>query len=54
MTKGDVVKAVWPDGLCATGKYAFLKQGYIILIGESGEHIVCDPNIVKFEVIKNG
>jgi hypothetical protein len=53
MKVGDLIKAKWPDGYQAVGRYTEAAQGYIILlgIGEENEKIVCDPNCVEFEVL---
>jgi len=53
MKRGDLVRATWTDGLVLTGRYVGTERGYIILKGEAGEQIVCDANIVRFEVIES-
>ena len=52
MEEGDMVMAIWSDGLCVSGKYRGFERGWIILLDKNGEKIVCDPNAVKFEKIK--
>ncbi len=51
MKTGDLIKAVWTDGLVAIGKYSEKRQGYIILLDEQNNKIVCDPNHVSFEIV---
>ena len=52
MKVGDLVKATWSDGLILEGKYLMNDKGYVILIDSNGEKIVCNPNNVRFEIIK--
>ena len=52
MAIGDLVKAVWGDGLVLIGRFYGKKQGYIILIDETNTQVPCDPNCVTFEVIE--
>ena len=47
-----MVMAIWSDGLCVSGKYRGIERGWIILLDKNGEKIVCDPNAVKFEKVK--
>ena len=51
MKVGDSVKATWKDGLVMTGIYSRNERGYIILVDDNGENIVCNPSCVVFEVI---
>lgn len=51
MKKGDLVQATWYDGLILIGRYECKKQGYVVLIDEAGEQIVCNPFYVRFEVV---
>ena len=53
MKQGDLVRATWTDGLVLTGRYVGTERGYIILKGDAGEQIVCDANIVTFEVLES-
>jgi len=48
---GDTVKAVWSDGLEIVGKYVGDEQGYVILLDENQNRIVCNTSSVTFEVI---
>ena len=52
MRKGSLIKAVWSDGLILEGRYTGMKRGFVILIDNLGQAIVCDPAHVKFEVIE--
>ena len=52
MAIGDLVKAVWGDGLVLIGRFYGKKQGYIILVDETNTQVPCDPNCVTFEVLK--
>ena len=51
MNVGDLVRATWKDGLVMVGRFEGHRRGYIILIGEEGERIVCNPDSVDFEII---
>lgn len=51
LQEGEIIKATWDDGHTAVGKYLGQKQGYIILLGDDGKDIVCNPIYVKFEKV---
>ncbi len=51
MKTNDVVRATWTDGLVVVGKYVRTERGFIILLDDSGNQIVCNPSAVEFEVI---
>jgi len=50
MTIGDDIKATWPDGLQAIGRYLKKERGFIVLATESGI-IACDSHTVLFEKV---
>ena len=52
MREGDLIKAVWSDGLVLRGRYVGVVRGFVILIDHLGKNVVCDPNHVKFEVLE--
>ena len=52
MKVGDLISAAWPDGMICVGRYDREERGYIILIGEGSEQIVCNKSLVKFEVVQ--
>ncbi|MAI59026.1 MAG: hypothetical protein CML56_08640 [Rhodobacteraceae bacterium] len=52
MKVGDLVKAVWSDGMEAMGRYKGEERGYTILTGKDGKNIVCNPSCVNFEVLE--
>lgn len=52
MREGDLIKAVWSDGLVLRGRYMGVVRGFVILVDHLGKNVVCDPNHVKFEVIE--
>jgi len=51
MKAGDIVKAVWEDGLVLIGKYLKFEKGYVILIDGVSKNIVCNYGCVRLEVI---
>ncbi len=51
MKVGDLVKAVWYDGIILIGKYQRKNHRYVILLDKEGEEIACNPFYVRFEVI---
>lgn len=52
MKVGDLVRATWQDGLVLEGRYSEKERGYIILLDEKDQKIVCNPACVKFEIVK--
>ena len=52
LKEGDIIKAIWTDGLCICGEFLYRKQGYVVLLDENGRKVVCNPSCVEFEVIK--
>jgi len=53
MKAGDRVRATWPDGLVLEGRYQATEQGYVILLDENYNKIVCNPHIVEFTVVSS-
>ncbi len=51
MQRGDKVRATWTDGLVIVGKYDRIERGYVILLDDSGKRIVCNPDVVEFELV---
>ena len=51
MKVGDKIKATWNDGLIAVGIYMQTEQGYVVLLDENKNKIICSPSCVKFEII---
>lgn len=51
---GDTVKATWPDGLTCIGIYFGQERGYIILMSKDNNKIVCNKDIVRFELLDKG
>ena len=54
MKVGDLVKATWSDGLVVTGKFSKRDRGYVILLDENNNIVVCNPECVRFEVVNEG
>jgi hypothetical protein len=48
---GDLVRASWSDGLTLLGRYFGVDRGYVVLVDEDGNKIVCNKSAVQFEVI---
>ena len=51
MKVGDLVRAIWSDGLIVVGKFSKRDRGYVILLDENNKIVVCNPECVRFEVI---
>ena len=51
MKINDLVRARWYDGLEMVGTFVGTDKGYVILVAENGDKIVCNKNTVSFEVL---